>query len=65
MCKRARGVFYVPSDRWPVYWFGLLEKAIEDGDHVRAGEAQKKLESLGVFVRYTRPLDKVELAAAT
>jgi hypothetical protein len=39
---------------WPLYWFAKLEKAIEDGNHQTAAEAQRELERLGVRVRYGR-----------
>ena len=39
----------------PIYWFALLDKAVERGDHAAAAEAQRELERLGVAVRYGRP----------
>jgi hypothetical protein len=40
---------------WPLYWFAYLEKAVEDGDHQAAAEAQRHLARLGVRVNYGRP----------
>ncbi len=50
----------VPDDytREPIYWFALLDKAIERGDHPAAAQAQKELERLGVNVRYGRPRNR-------
>jgi hypothetical protein len=39
----------------PVYWFVRLEKAVEEGDHQAAAEAQRELSRLGVRVSYGRP----------
>jgi hypothetical protein len=39
----------------PIYWFALLDKAVERGDHEAAAEAQRQLDRLGVRVRYGRP----------
>jgi hypothetical protein len=39
----------------PIYWFALLDRAVERGDHAAATEAQRELERLGVRVRYGRP----------
>ncbi len=39
----------------PIYWFARLDKAVEEGDHAAAAEAQRQLERLGVNVRYGRP----------
>jgi hypothetical protein len=38
----------------PIYWFAILEKAVEQGDHQKAAEAQKELARLGVHVAYGR-----------
>jgi hypothetical protein len=38
----------------PIYWFAILDKAVEQGDHATAAEAQRQLELLGVRVRYGR-----------
>ncbi len=43
-----------PTD-WPLYWFARLEKAVEEGDHQTAAEAQRQLARLGVRVSYGRP----------
>ena len=39
----------------PIYWFAVLGKAVETGNHCAAAEAQRQLERLGVRVRYGRP----------
>jgi hypothetical protein len=46
-----------PAD-WPLYWFAKLEKAVEEGDHQAAAEAQRELAKLGVRVSYGRPYEK-------
>jgi hypothetical protein len=38
-----------------LYWFARLEKAVEQGDHQAAAEAQRELARLGVRVAYGRP----------
>jgi len=38
----------------PIYWFALLDRAVERGDHVAAAEAQRELDRLGIRVRYGR-----------
>jgi hypothetical protein len=43
-----------PTD-WPLYWFARLEKAVDQGDHQVAAEAQRELARLGVRVSYGRP----------
>ena len=40
---------------WPLFWFAKLEKAVEEGDHQAAAEAQRELARLGVRVAYGRP----------
>jgi hypothetical protein len=40
---------------WPLYWFARLEKAVQEGDHQSAAEAQRELARLGVRVAYGRP----------
>ena len=45
-----------PPSNWPLYWFAKLEKAVEEGDHQAAAEAQRELERLGVRVAYGRPI---------
>jgi hypothetical protein len=44
-----------PPTDWPLYWFAALEKAVEEGDHQTAAEAQLELARLGVRVAYGRP----------
>jgi hypothetical protein len=44
-----------PPTDWPLYWFARLEKAVEQGDHQGAAEAQRELARLGVRVAYGRP----------
>lgn len=39
----------------PMYWFGVLEIAREQGDFERAAEAMRQLKRLGVCVTYFRP----------
>jgi hypothetical protein len=36
----------------PIYWFALLDSAIESGDFEQAAEAVKQLKRLGISVRY-------------
>jgi hypothetical protein len=43
------------AERLPVYWFFLLQKAVDEGDFVGAIHAIRELEQLGVHVRYGRP----------
>ena len=43
-----------PADRSPVAWFFTLEVARSRGDFQRAAEAQRRLEQLGVRIRYDR-----------
>ena len=38
----------------PVYWFVILEEALDQGDLKQAARAQKELERLGVTVTYRR-----------
>jgi hypothetical protein len=44
-----------PLADWPLYWFAILEKAVEQGDHVSAARAHRELGRLGVRVAYGRP----------
>jgi hypothetical protein len=54
----------IPSQTdWPLYWFAKLEKAVEEGDHEAAAEAQRQLARLGVRVRYGRPRGAVTNAS--
>ena len=48
-----------PRTDWPLYWFARLEKAVEEGDHQAAAEAQRHLTRLGVRVNYGRPRQPV------
>jgi hypothetical protein len=44
---------------WPTYWFVRLERAVEEGDHEQAAEAQRQLRRLGVEVKYgAKPADR-------
>jgi len=36
----------------PVYWFAVLNRAIERSDFAEAAKAQRELEQLGVTVHY-------------
>jgi hypothetical protein len=38
----------------PVYWFVILEEALDQGDLEQAARAQKELKRLGVTVTYRR-----------
>jgi len=53
-----------PVMDWPLYWFAKLEKAVEEGDHQAAAEAQAQLRRLGVSVLYGRRPTKKEAAHA-
>jgi hypothetical protein len=44
-----------PISEQPIYWFAKLEKAVEEGDHQAAAEAQRELARLGVQVNYGHP----------
>lgn len=48
----------MPSDNshlnQPVYWFVVLETALERSDFPTAAQAQQELERLGVHVQYER-----------
>jgi len=39
----------------PSWWFGELDRALEQGEFDVAAEAARELRRLGVEVRYTRP----------
>lgn len=39
----------------PLYWFAILDRAVQQGDHVTAAEAHRELARLGVRVAYGRP----------
>jgi hypothetical protein len=51
----ANTISLPPPTDWPLYWFARLEKAVSEGDHQAAAEAQRRLELLGVRVSYGRP----------
>jgi hypothetical protein len=55
-----------PAKDWPIFWFARLEKAVEEGDHRTAAEAQAHLERLGVTVKYRgrRPIASGEVRDA-
>ena len=36
----------------PLYWFVLLDRAVQQGDHSAAADAQRQLARLGVRVAY-------------
>jgi hypothetical protein len=42
----------------PVYWFVILDSAVERGDHETAAIAQRELARLGVRVAYGRPRER-------
>ncbi|MCE9562876.1 MAG: hypothetical protein K8U57_12600 [Planctomycetes bacterium] len=50
------------AKEWPVYWFARLERAVAEGDHEAAAEAQRELRRLGVTVKYGRPADRKAVA---
>ena len=39
---------------WPLYWFAVLEQALDVGDLEAAAKAQRELRRLGVKVTYRR-----------
>lgn len=43
-----------PEAYHPVYWFVILQRAVEDHNFTAAAEAQRELEKLGVRVQYGR-----------
>jgi hypothetical protein len=47
-----------PDDvaNWPLYWFARLESALERHDDRAAAEAIRKLESLGIEIRFRVPV---------
>jgi hypothetical protein len=55
MSRRAPQTLAEDYTQEPIYWFALLDKAVERGDHQAAAEAQRELARLGVTVRYGRP----------
>jgi hypothetical protein len=48
----------------PIYWFAKLERAVEEGDHATAAEAQRELARLGVQVAYGQSADRKAVARA-
>jgi uncharacterized protein YPO0396 len=48
----------------PMYWFAILDQAVERGDHDTAAQATRELERLGVRVQYGRPRQQRETASA-
>ncbi len=44
----------------PIYWFVILEEALDQGDLQQAARAQKELKRLGVTVTYRRRQAKRE-----
>jgi hypothetical protein len=52
-----------PVEKSPVYWFSILDQAIEKGDLEMAAEGQRELERLGVYVEYR--LRRVECPQST
>ena len=51
-----------PSTDWSLYWFAKLEKAVEEGDHQAAAEAERELARLGVRGNYGRSLPGREVS---
>lgn len=45
------------AKRQPVYWFLILEDAVQRGDHITAAEAQRELARMGIRVNYGRTAD--------
>ncbi len=44
---------------WPLWWFACLDSALERGDNQAAAEALRKLEYLGIEVRFRFPPGRV------
>jgi hypothetical protein len=40
---------------WPLWWFARLQAALERGDDRAAAEASRKLDRLGIEVRFRVP----------
>jgi hypothetical protein len=53
-----------PVKDQPIYWFALLERAVERGNYTAAAECQRQLERLGVRVVYGRPTRRRRKEAA-
>jgi hypothetical protein len=51
-------------DSWPLYWFALLESALETGDLAQAADAQRRLKQLGIRVELLPPWEGEEVADA-
>jgi hypothetical protein len=51
----ASSVVQVPPHDMPLYWFAKLERAVEEGNHQDAADAQRQLDRLGVHVAFGRP----------
>jgi hypothetical protein len=49
----------------PLWLFLTLEAAVLRGDHAGAAEAQRRLARLGVYVRYSLPRRRREVARAS
>jgi len=52
-----------PATDQPIYWFAILDQAVEDGDHQAAAKAQRQLARLGVRVAYGRPRSTADAEA--
>ena len=52
-----------PETEIPVYWFVLLEQAMDRGDLEEAARAKRELERLGVNVTYRRRRQEVAHAS--
>lgn len=56
-----------PTDDYtdePLYWFAILDKAVQRGDHAAAAKAQRELGRLGVRVYYGRARQRGEVSGA-
>jgi hypothetical protein len=49
---RPHSVPPTPETSQPIYWFALLERALDEGNLQAAARAQKELIKLGVTVVY-------------
>jgi hypothetical protein len=54
-----------PVEDLPIYWFAILDRAVEEGDHAAAAKAQRELARLGVQVRYGHPPRRKEAVRAS
>ena len=41
--------------RWPLYWFAVLEAALEAGNLAEAAEAKRQLQILGIHIEIDVP----------